>query len=127
MSMARDKELADLLAAVEVLLRDKVASTSAGEARFATLMATSAIGMAKRALTLAPLLSSASAAVAALAPQPSPFPDPTQALTHLIREGLMDGDDALFQCLMVDAITRTAVTRPGILTKAEKHRARLED
>jgi hypothetical protein len=74
-----------------------------------------------------PGLAVATADVAELAPQPSPFPDPLIALTHLIREGLMDGQDELHRRLLRLAVTRTAVTKPKMLTSEEKAMAGLSE
>ena len=127
MSADRPDALATLLTSVEAVLRDKVIPASAGEARFAGLMAASAIGMAARAISLDPTLDKATADLAELAPQPSPFPDPLIALTHLIREGLMDGQDELHRRLLRLAVTRTAVTRPKMLTSGEMAMAGLSE
>jgi Domain of unknown function (DUF6285) len=118
--------LAGFLAAAETLLRDKVIAASTGEARFAGLMVASALGMAQREIALGRELESAKHDVDELAPQPSPFPDPAMALTHLMREGLLDGQDELYRRLMVDAITRTAVTRPPVVSERERRLAGLE-
>jgi Domain of unknown function (DUF6285) len=118
--------LAGFLAAAEALLRDKVIAASTGEARFAGLMVASALGMAQREIALGRELASARHDVDELAPQPSPFPDPAMALTHLIREGLLDGQDELYRRLMVDAVTRTAVTRPVVVSDRERRLAGLE-
>jgi hypothetical protein len=120
-------DLACLLAAVETLLRDKVTTATHGEARFAALMAASAIGMARRGVVLDPAVRNTAADVAALAPQPSPFPSGTVALTHLLREGFMDGQEEVFRRLFVDAITRTAITRPQVLSDSERRLADLDD
>jgi hypothetical protein len=48
------------------------------------------------------------------------------ALTHLMREGLLDGQDELYRRLMVDAVTRTAVTRPQLVSDRERRLAGLE-
>ena len=120
MSAVRSDALSAMLASVEAVMRDKVIPTAAGEARFAGLMAASAIGMAAREISLGRTLDKATADVAELAPQPSPFPDPLIALTHLIREGLLDGQDELHRRLMIQAVTQTAVTRPKMLTSGEK-------
>jgi Domain of unknown function (DUF6285) len=119
-------ELGGLLAVAETLLREKVVAASTGEARFAGLMVASALGMAQREIRLEYSLLDARHDVESLAPQPSPFPDPAMALTHLIREGLMDGQDELYKRLLTDAVTRTAVTRPQMLKEREKRLAGLE-
>jgi hypothetical protein len=119
-------QLAGLLAAAETLLRDKVIASSTGDTRFAGLMVASALGMAQRELALDRELGSARHDVAELAPQPSPFPDPAMALTHLMRAGLLDGQDELYRRLLVDAITRTAMTRPQVLREKEWLLAGLE-
>jgi Domain of unknown function (DUF6285) len=119
-------QLAGFLAAAEALLRDKVIAASTGEARFAGLMVASALGMAQREIGLEYPLLGARHDVEELAPQPSPFPEPAMALAHLIREGLMDGQDELFRRLLTDAVTRTAVTRPQLLQEREKRLAGLE-
>jgi Domain of unknown function (DUF6285) len=121
-----DQHLAGFLAAAEALLRDKVIVASTGEARFAGLMVASAIGMAQREIALARELASARHDVDELAPQPAPFPDPSMALTHLVRAGLLDGQDELYRRLMVGAITRTAVTRPLVVSIRERRLAGLE-
>jgi hypothetical protein len=118
--------LAGLLAAAEALLRDKVIAASTGDIRFAGLMAASALGMAQREIALERELTSAKHDLDELAPLPSPFPDPAMALTHLMREGLLDGQDELYRRLMVDAITRTAVTRPQLVSDRERRLAGLE-
>jgi hypothetical protein len=127
MSAGRPDALAMLLASAEASLRDKVIPASAGEARFAGLMAASAIGMAAREISLSRTLDKANADVAELAPQPSPFPDPLIALTHLIREGLMDGQEEAYLRLLRLAVTRTAVTRPKMLTSGERAMAGLNE
>ncbi len=127
MSADRPDALATLLASVEAVLREKVNPAVTGEARFAGLMAASAIGMAAREISLGPTLDKASADVAELAPEPSPFPDPIIALTHMIREGLMDGQDELHRRLLRLAVTRTAVTRPKLLTSGERVMAGLSE
>lgn len=127
MSAGRPDALAMLLASAEAALRDKVIPASAGEARFAGLMAASAIGMAAREISLSRTLDKANADVAELAPQPSPFPDPLIALTHLIREGLMDGQEEAYLRLLRLAVTRTAVTRPKMLTSGERAMAGLNE
>jgi Domain of unknown function (DUF6285) len=126
MSLSEHNPLSTLLAAVETLLRDRVIPAGTGDSRFAALMAASAIGMARRETELAGPLASAAADVAALAPQPSPFPTDAMALTHLIREGHMDGQDDAFRRLLTDAVIRTAVTRPRAVRDAERRLAGLE-
>jgi hypothetical protein len=120
------QHLADFLAAAETLLRDKVIANSSGDTRFAGLMVASALGMAQRQIALERELAAAKHDVDELAPQPSPFPDPAMALVHLMREGLLDGQDELFRRLMVDGITRTAVTRPSVVSERERRLAGLE-
>ena len=127
MSAGRPDALATLLASAEAALRDKVIPASAGEARFAGLMAASAIGMAAREISLSRTLDKANADMAELGPQPSPFPDPLIALTHLIREGLMDGQEEAYLRLLRLAVTRTAVTRPKLLTSGERAMAGLNE
>ena len=127
MRAGRPDALAMLLASAEAALRDKVIPASAGEARFAGLMAASAIGMAAREISLSRTLDKANADVAELAPQPSPFPDPLIALTHLIREGLMDGQEEAYLRLLRLAVTRTAVTRPKMLISGERAMAGLNE
>jgi hypothetical protein len=127
MSADRSDTLPALLASVEAMLREKVNPAATGEARFAGLMAASAIGMAAREISLGHAIDKATADVAELVPQPSPFPDPLIALTHLIREGLMDGQDELHRRLLRLAVTRTAVTRPKMLTAKEKAMAGLSE
>ncbi len=122
----QNQHLAGFLAATETLLREKVIATSTGDARFAALMVASALGMAHREIALAAELATARHDVDELAPQPSPFPDPAMALTHLMREGLLDGQDELYRRLMVDAITRSCVTRPLVVSEKEKRSAGLE-
>ncbi len=119
--------LADFLAAAETLLRNKVIVASQGDARFAGLMVASALGMARREIALGKQLESANLDLLELAPQPSPFPDMAAALTQLIRGGLMDGQDELFRRLQVDAITRTAVTRPQVVSEHELRLAGLHE
>jgi hypothetical protein len=121
-----NQPLAGFLAAAEALLRDKVIAASTGDIRFAGLMAASALGMAQREIALERELTSAKHDLDELAPQPSPFPDPAMALTHLIREGMLDGQDELYRRLMVDAVTRTAVTRPLVVRDRERRLAGLE-
>jgi Domain of unknown function (DUF6285) len=121
-----DQHLAGFLAAAEALLRDKVIAASTGEARFAGLMVASALGMAQREIALGQELASAKHDVGELAPQSSPFPDPAMALAHLLREGLLDGQDELYRRLIVDAVTRTAVTRPQVVSEHERRLAGLE-
>jgi Domain of unknown function (DUF6285) len=119
-------QLAGFLAAAEALLREKVIAASAGDTRFAGLMVASALGMAQREIRLEYSLLDARHDVESLAPKPSPFPDPAMALTHLIREGLMDGQDEHYRRLLTDAVTRTAVTRPQVLKERERKLAGLE-
>ena len=121
-----NEHLAGFLEAAETLLRDKVIAASTGEARFAGLMVASALGMARREIGLGQELAAAKSDVNELVPQPSPFPDPGTALTHLMREGLLDGQDELYRRLMVDAITRTSVTRPVVVSERERRLAGLE-
>jgi hypothetical protein len=121
-----NQPLAGFLAVAEALLRNKVIVATTGDARFAGLMVASALGMAQREIALGQELASARHDVDELAPQPSPFPDPAMALTHLVREGLLDGQDELYRRLMVDAITRTAVTRPLVVSERERRLAGLE-
>ncbi len=118
--------LAGFLAAAETLLRDKVIAACTGDARFAGLMAASALGMAQRELSLGRELAASKHDVDELAPQPSPFPDPATALAHLMREGLLDGQDELYRRLMVDAVMRTAVTRPQVVSARELRLVGLE-
>lgn len=127
MSADRSDTLPALLASVEAVLREKVNPAVTGEARFAGLMAASAIGMAAREISLGPTLDKANADVAELAPEPSPFPDPLIAMTHLIREGLMDGQEEAYLRLLRLAVTRTAVTRPKMLTSGERVMAGLSE
>jgi hypothetical protein len=122
----QNQHLASFLAAAETLLRDKVIAACAGDVRFAGLMVASALGMAQRELSLGRELAASKHDIDELAPQPSPFPDPATALVHLMREGLLDGQDELYRRLMVDAITRTAVTRPPLLSDRERRLAGLE-
>jgi Domain of unknown function (DUF6285) len=122
----QNQHLAEFLAAAEALLRDKVIAASTGEARFAGLMVASALGMAQREIALKRELASAKHDVGELAPQPSPFPHPSMALTHLVRAGLLDGQDELYRRLMVGAITRTTVTRPLAVGVRERRLAGLE-
>ena len=124
--MAEDNHLAGFLAAAETLLRDKALAGTPGDARFAGLMVASALGMAKRELELQTQCAAAARGVAALAPQPSPFETDAIALVHLIRAGLMDGEDEVFRRLYADAITRTAVTRPALLKEPELRLAGLD-
>ncbi len=121
-----NQPLAGFLAAAEALLRNKVIVATTGDARFAGLMVASALGMAQREIALGQELASARHDVDELAPQPSPFPDPAMALTHLMREGLLDGQDEFYRRLIVDAITRTAVTRPLVVSERERRLAGLE-
>ncbi len=119
--------LAEFLDAAEKLLRNKVVEASKDEARFTGLMVASALGMARREIALQGQLRSAHKDLAELAPQPSPFPDAYAALTQLIRAGLMDGQDELFRRLLVDAITRTSVTRPQVVSEHEQRLAGLHE
>jgi Domain of unknown function (DUF6285) len=118
--------LAGFLAAAETLLRDKAMVGSTGDARFAGLMVASALSMAQREIALAPSLAAARRELAEFAPQPSPFADPETTLVHLLREGLLDGQDELFARLLRDAVIRTAVTRPQKLNDVERRMANLE-
>jgi Domain of unknown function (DUF6285) len=124
--MAKDNPLAGFLAAAETLLRDKVIAASSGDARFAGLMVASALGMAKRDIELEAECAASSYGVTALAPQPSPFPTETIALVYLLRAGMMDGEDEVFRRLYADAITRTTVTRPNLVTENEQRLAGLD-
>jgi hypothetical protein len=112
-------ETVAFLAAIETMLRDKVLPSTAGEARFNGLMVASAMGMARRAVQLETQLANARYDVIGLAPKPSPFEDPSQAIVLLLREGLLDGQDDVYRRLSNDAITRTAVTRPQVLSELE--------
>jgi hypothetical protein len=124
--MVRDKHLADFLAAAEALLRDKVVAVGTGDVRFAGLMVASTIGMVKREIGLQWELADSASDVATLAPQPSPFPNDMMALVHLLRAGAMDGEDEVFRRLYADAITRTAVTRPTMVSEHELRLAGLD-
>lgn len=117
--MAKDNPVVEFLAAAETVLRDNVIAASTGDARFAGLMVASAMGMAKRDIELSEHCAATARDVTALVPQPSPFPTDLMALVHLLRVGMMDGDDDVFGRLYRDAVTRTAVTRPTILTHAD--------
>jgi Domain of unknown function (DUF6285) len=124
--MVRDQHIAGFLAATEALLRDKVIAASTGDSRFAGLMVASAIGMAKREIELEAECAASAESVSALAPQPSPFPNNTMALVHLLRAGMMDGEDEVFRRLYADAVTRTAVTRPAMVSEPEMRLAGLD-
>jgi Domain of unknown function (DUF6285) len=126
MTIAKDQHLAGFLAAAEALLRDNVVATTTGDVRFAGLMVASAIGMAKREIELDAECAASALGLAALAPQPSPFPSNTMALVHLLRAGMMDGEDEVFRRLYADAITRTAVTRPALVSEPEMRLAGLD-
>ena len=117
--MVKNDPVAELLAAAETLLRDNVIAASTGDARFAGLMIASAIGMAKRDIEFSERCAATARDVTDLVPQPSPFPTDLMALVHLLRAGTLDADGDVFRRLYADAITRTAVTRPAILTDAD--------
>jgi Domain of unknown function (DUF6285) len=125
--MSDNAEIANLLKAAEALLRDKVIANTQSDTRFAGLMVASAISMAERSLKLEHDRAAASRDVAALAPIPNPFASDGEALVHLIRGGLMDGADDAHHRLLVDAIIRTSVTRPALVTCNERRLAGLED
>ncbi len=124
--MKHSSALPELIAAAERLLRDKVLAATEGEARFAGLMVASALGMAQRELDLADYHAATQRDVAALVPQPSPFPSDAEALVQLIRMGMLDGAEDAFRRLQADAIVRTAITRPAVVSDTERRLAGLE-
>jgi hypothetical protein len=125
--MSNANETADLIQAAESLLREKIIPETQSETRFAGLMVASALGMAERALKLEQQSIAANRDVAALAPIPNPFSSDAEALTHLIRGGVMDGADDAYRRLLVASIIKTSITRPAVVKKAEQQLAGLEE
>ena len=125
--MTNNTDLTSLLAVVESVLRTKVIAECEGDSRFAGLMVASAMGMAQRALTLSQNSSHAARDVAALVPKPNPFPSDGEALTHLIRGGVLDGAEEAYRRLLADAAVRTLITRPAVVSAMEKHLAGLDE
>jgi Domain of unknown function (DUF6285) len=125
--MSETSEIAGLLKAAEELLRVQVVAHTQGETRFAGLMVASAISMAERSLKLENDREASTRDVAALVPVPNPFASDGEALVHLIRGGVMDGADDAHRRLLVDAIIRTSVARPALVTAVERRLAGLEE
>ena len=125
--MTDNVEIANFLKAAEKLLRENVIANSQHEIRFASLMVASAISMAERSLKLEQDRAAATRDVAGLVPIPNPFASDGEALVHLIRGGVMDGADDAYRRLLVDAIIRTSVTKPSLVTSIERRLAGLED
>ncbi len=125
--MKDQSDLAGLLAVAQTVLRDKVIAKTEGDTRFAGLMAASAMGMAQRALELSGNSADASRAVNALVPQPNPFASDAEALAHLIRSGALDGADDPYLRLLADAVVRTCITRPAVVTAGERRLAGLDE
>ncbi|MGL4635658.1 MAG: DUF6285 domain-containing protein [Beijerinckiaceae bacterium] len=124
--MTQNMALPGLIAAAEQLLRDKVLTDTQGDTRFAGLMVASALGMAQRELELAEFQTATERDVTALAPQPSPFPSDAEALVQLMRVGMMDSADDVYRRLLAAAVVRTAITRPAVVTAAERRLAGME-
>jgi hypothetical protein len=125
--MSNPHETANLLKAAESLLREKIIPETNSDTRFAGLMVASALGMAERALKLEQQSMAANRDVAALVPIPNPFASDAEALTHLIRGGVMDGADDAYRRLLVASIVKTSITRPAAVKKTEQQFAGLED
>jgi hypothetical protein len=125
--MSDPHETANLIKAAASLLRETIIPQTQSDTRFAGLMVASALGMAERMLKLEAQSEAASRDLAALVPTPNPFNSDGEALTHLIRGGVMDGADDTYRRLFVAAIIKTSVTRPAFVTNTESQLAGLED
>jgi len=91
----------DLLDEAARLLREELAPTLTGEARYHTLLAANAVAMAGRE--------------AGMKAEPD-----DAALVAAIRAGAHDGDGALHARLLASAARRAWVADPGALTEAER-------
>jgi hypothetical protein len=95
----------ELLAAIEQTLARDVAPTLAGEARFKTLMAASALRMVMRELADAEALAAASSRLDAFGAR--------AGLVEAVRAGRHDADAALHAALLEDARARTLISNPA--------------
>lgn len=96
-----------LLAEAAALLRDRLAPSLGGAARYEALLAASAVAMAAREIAARPAQAAADAAVP---------PDAVAA----IRAGARDDDAALYAALLRAATLRGWVARPSCPTPAER-------
>lgn len=93
----------DLLDEAARLLREELAPTLSGEARYTALLAAKAVAMARREAGMKE------------APQ-----EDAAALAAAIRAGAHDGDRALHDRLLAQAARRAWVADPGALTAEER-------
>ena len=98
----------DLLDEAVATLRERLAPELSGEARYLALLAANAVATACRETRLG-------AAAEA-------DPGETARLARAIREGLHDGDAALFDTLLAEAARRAWIADPAELSEAERRR-----
>jgi hypothetical protein len=113
--MRGEADAQNLTAAAVALLEAEIAPALSGELRFRTLMAVAALRMAEREKTLARALDESREGIYIA----------SSTRDHLqLRKRIRNGDVSLrlwlHRALLMDAILRTAVTKPGALTAEEK-------
>lgn len=128
--MPGDASISALLDSAQRLLGEEITPHLDQERRFLALMIGSAMRMAARQAEQSERLAQAEAALLDLTQetgdeQDEPPADPAWALIAAIRAGAADADQRVHGLLWTDAVIRTSVTKPSMLSRIERRLAGL--
>jgi hypothetical protein len=119
--MPNDAGAADLLQAAQEALTGEVLPALSGTQRYAALMVANALRMVERELATNGRLRAAELAVQAFAAEGARADGtPAQALCAAIRAGRHDANFELYNALYALVVEAVAITRPDVLTSAER-------
>jgi hypothetical protein len=128
--MPGDASISALLDSAQRLLGEEITPHLDQERRYLALMIGSAMRMAARQAEQSERLAQAQAALLDLTQETSdeqyePPVDPPRALIAAIRAGVTDAGQRVHSLLWTDAVVRTSVTKPSMLSRIERRLAGL--
>lgn len=110
----------DLLRVARDTLIAEVVPGLQGQQRYAALMVANALGMVERELAANGRPAAVDSVVPAFAGPAVTGKEAATALAEAVRAGRLDGDPLLHRALHAQAIQAVRITRPDILTPAER-------